>query len=321
MHQRLRKLVGKMIWLTQNCVVVWTLILYEAPDDGKKSLEILRRHFESEEKPRIVGLYTELTNVQMADREALADNLARVEKIVAALNRAKETLSDAPLTAMVLKGLVEEYNPFSVHVSQTKETLTFSEFKARLRSFECTLRYCNKPRTDEIMTANYRASRLKFKEKEKKYFNGECFICEKMGHKAKDCRNKDKKTQRRVTSTQNGSRGATITDTGQRSFRVKERHRPINEEEVFVLRVSEWEPHGTQQQGLLVDSGASAHIMTNEDAFIRFDETFLPKNHVMQLADGTRITGSVLRKGDAQIELINCNGKVMDLHGAIQCRK
>lgn len=32
------------------------LILYEAPDDGKKSLEILRRHFESEEKPRILGL-------------------------------------------------------------------------------------------------------------------------------------------------------------------------------------------------------------------------------------------------------------------------
>lgn len=62
------------------------LILYEAPDDGKKSLEILRRHFESEEKTRI----------------ELADDLLRVEKIVAALNRAKETLSDSLLEAIVL---------------------------------------------------------------------------------------------------------------------------------------------------------------------------------------------------------------------------
>lgn len=52
-----------------------------------------------------------------------------------------------------------------------------------------------------------------------------------------------------------------------------------------------------------MDSGASAHIMTDEGALIRFNETFQPKNHVMQLADGTRITGSVLRKGDAQIVL------------------
>ncbi|KAL6461003.1 hypothetical protein MHYP_G00309690 [Metynnis hypsauchen] len=287
-----------------------TLIVYEAPDDGKKSLAILRRHFESEEKPRIVGLYTELTNVLMADGEALADYLARVEKIVAALKRAKETLSDALLIAMVLKGLTDDYSPFSVHVTQTKETLTFNEFKARLRSFECTLRYCSRPRTDEVMTANFRDSRPKLKEKERKYLNGECFICEKMGHRAKDCRNKDRKTQRKVANKQNSNKVAITADAEQRTFCVKERHESINKEETFVLRVSEWQPHETQQQGLLVDSGASAHIITDENAFIRFDETFQPKNHVMQLADGTRITGSVLKRWNAQFELTDCNRKV-----------
>lgn len=289
-----------------------TLILYESPDDGKKSLEILRRHFESEEKPRIVGLYTELTNVLMANGEELADYLARVEKIVAALNRAKETLSDALLVAMVLKGLTDEYNPFSVHVTQTREVLTFTEFKARLRSFECTLRYRGRPRTDEVMTANYKASKPKFKE-EKKYFNGECYICEKMGHKARDCRSKDKKPQRKVASAHNSNKVVTVTDTGQGTRRSKVRHKSTEEEETFVLRVSEWKPQGMEQQGLLVDSGASAHIMTEEGAFIRFDETFRPKNHVMQLADGTRITGSVQKKGDAQIELTDCNGKVVSV--------
>lgn len=68
-----------------------TLIVYENPDDGKKSLKILSCHFESEEKPQIVKLYTELTNVLMADSEELADDLARVEKIMAALKRTSVT--------------------------------------------------------------------------------------------------------------------------------------------------------------------------------------------------------------------------------------
>lgn len=48
---------------------------------------------------------------------------------MATLNRAKETLSDSLLVAMVIKGLIDEYNPFSVHVIQTREVLTFMEFK------------------------------------------------------------------------------------------------------------------------------------------------------------------------------------------------
>lgn len=85
----------------------------------------------------------------MADSEEVADYLARVEKIMAALKRAKGNLSDTLLVAMVLKGLTDEYNPFSVHVTQTREALTFTEFKSRLRSFECTLRYRSRPREDD----------------------------------------------------------------------------------------------------------------------------------------------------------------------------
>lgn len=50
----------------------------------------------------------------MAPGEMLVDNLTRVEKITTALNRAKEMLSDALLVAMVLKGLTEEYDLFTV---------------------------------------------------------------------------------------------------------------------------------------------------------------------------------------------------------------
>ncbi|KAF7214567.1 putative LOC107376767-like protein [Nothobranchius furzeri] len=207
-----------------------TLILYEAPDDGKKSLEILRHHFESEEKPQIFGLYTELNNVQMANGEELADYLARVEKIVDALNRAKETLSDALLVAMVLKGLTHEYDLFSVHATQTRETLTFAEFKARLRSFECTLRYRGKPRSDEVMAASYKTSKPKF-TKEKRYFYGECVICEKMGHKARDCRDKNKKLWQKVVGAHSSNKVVTVIDTGQVIHNTKDKRKPAKEEE------------------------------------------------------------------------------------------
>lgn len=67
--------------------------------------------------------------------------------------------------------------------------------------------------------------------------------------------------------------------------------------------------NGAEQQGLLVDSGASAPIMSDAGAFIKFDETFQPKN--IQLADGTHTTGSVQKKGDAQLELVDCSGRVV----------
>lgn len=97
------------------------------------------------------------------------------------------------LVAMVLKGLTDDYNPFSAHVTQTREKLPFTEFKTQLRLFECTLRYQNKTQSDEVMTTKYKVSRPKHNAKEERYFNRELLICEKVGQKARDCRNKDKK--------------------------------------------------------------------------------------------------------------------------------
>lgn len=77
--------------------------------------------------------------------------------------------------------------------------------------------------------------------------------------------------------------------------------------------MGEWKPNSTKQQGLLVASGASTHIMTDEEAFIRFDKTFQHKNHIMQLADGTRTTGKVQKNGGAQIELMDSNGRVVSV--------
>jgi len=49
---------------------------------------------------------------------------------------------------------------------------------------------------------------------------------------------------------------------------VREKQKqPKEERDTFILKVSEYKPQSTQQKGLLVNSGASAHIVTDERAF------------------------------------------------------
>lgn len=54
------------------------------------------------------------------------------------MGNAGETLGDGLLVAMVLKGLPVNYKPFAIHVAHTDETITFPEFKTKLRSSEET---------------------------------------------------------------------------------------------------------------------------------------------------------------------------------------
>ena len=55
-----------------------------------------------------------------------------------ALKVAEEVISDRLLIAMVLKGLPLNFKPFTMVLTQKKKTLTLSEFKVCLRSYEET---------------------------------------------------------------------------------------------------------------------------------------------------------------------------------------
>ena len=45
----------------------------------------------------------------------------------------------------------------------------------------------------------------------------------------------------------------------------------------------------------MVDWGATTHIITEGDAFAKFDKTFNPNEHYMELADGTRMNNVALK--------------------------
>jgi hypothetical protein len=115
-----------------------SLIIRDAKDDGRRALEILREHYLGQGKPRIVSLYTELTSLKMASDETVTDYIIRAETAATALKTAGETISDSLLTAMVLKGLPNDFKTFSTIVTQRDKQMSFTEFKVALRSHEET---------------------------------------------------------------------------------------------------------------------------------------------------------------------------------------
>jgi len=68
--------------------------------------------------------------------------MIRAETAAASLKRAGEVISDSLLVAMVIKGLPVEYEPFNTVITQKKEQVLFTEFKAALRSYEETAKSC-----------------------------------------------------------------------------------------------------------------------------------------------------------------------------------
>ena len=64
------------------------------------------------------------------------------ENISNALKEAGEVISDGLLIAMFLKVLLPNFKHFTTVKTQKKKTLTFSEFKVCLRSYEETERMC-----------------------------------------------------------------------------------------------------------------------------------------------------------------------------------
>ena len=63
---------------------------------------------------------------------------------------------------------------------------------------------------------------------------------------------------------------------------------------------------------LLVDCGATTHIINDESKFNKFNDHFTPDKHYIELADGTRSNNVALKRGDVEITIMDTTGKLVN---------
>ncbi|KAG7525770.1 myosin heavy fast skeletal muscle [Solea senegalensis] len=147
-----------------------------------------------------------------ASSETVTDYIIRAETIFTSLRRADEHISDGLQIAMVVKELPDSYKPFVVHITQSNDIVTFSEFKTKLRSYESMEKY-GKSDKNVMKTSGATRSRGRGRRRKMDLADVKCYACGKKGHMARTCpdehqtRREERKWEPRQGSGFNRGRG------------------------------------------------------------------------------------------------------------------
>ena len=75
-------------------------------------------------KLRVISLYTKLTSLKKDTNKKVTDYVIRTETILTALRNAGQTVDDALIIVMILKGLPRHFNLFSIYVTHINKEFT-----------------------------------------------------------------------------------------------------------------------------------------------------------------------------------------------------
>ena len=249
------------------------LIIRDAMNKGREAYNILEEHHIGTSKPRIISLYTELTTLRMSSNETVTDYVLRAENASTRLKQAKENISDMLLIAMVLKGLPSSFKSFCTLIDNiADDSMTFSQFKTKLRSYEENEAAREVHAHDEVLTIT-------------------CFNCGKPGHKAPNCKNPKKKSpeksnaskQKRWCSHCNMSNhntdncGILKRQNTTKNLMKYDKSYKMDEEEEIVFKLIDWEEDSINKvennDQYLIDCGATVHIISDPNKFVSKDDS------------------------------------------------
>ncbi|KAF2344883.1 Reverse transcriptase RNA-dependent DNA polymerase [Trinorchestia longiramus] len=286
-----------------------SLTIRDAYGDGRKSMKILRDHYLGSSKPRIISLYCELAVLKMQNGETVTDYLLRAETTASYLKRAGKMISDGLIIAMIIRGLPAAYNAFSTVVTQRDSAeIDFSKFKSALKSEEET------KKTRQSHSEN--AERV-MKVKDSKII---CYLCGKSGHKKVECKNYSAKKNRWCSSCKSASHDTKFCRKKDTVKAMATDSKDVKGSFCFRVTTDSESASVVDSANLLVDCGATVHIICDKSKFVSLDKNFDPSKHFIELADGSRMNNIVDAKAYLHAK-IDCNVFVEQPEGFIELDK
>ena len=276
------------------------LIMSDAPNDGRNALKILQQHYASTETPRVLKLYEELTTLRMTSDEDVTDYLIRAERAATGLRAANENITNNLIIAMLLKGLPDDYKSFVVVHTQMEQTKTLTEFKAALRCYANT--------ESSRSSLQHTAMTTKKQNTFANVKGGQCLSCGIRGHISRNCRSKSKL---QCTYCHKPGHVESVCFTKKRNTGNSNKVTPTDHHATATFfTASEQSVINNKQNNfnILVDCGATCHILNDANLFTSYDNTFDPKRHVIEVADGRRSSEIAVARGSGKVTLVDSHG-------------
>ena len=223
----------------------------------------------------------------MACEEDVTDYIIRVERASTGLRSAGETITDNLVIAMILKGLPEAFKPFVVVHTQLDKYKTLTEFKAALTKYANTEALLS-PANSSAMAS--KAQKFgKHSSTTTTQGNVQCLSCSKIGHKSKDCRSK---SRLKCNFCHKPGHVESVC------FKKKQSSaHSLSVDADFSFITTHQGTANERSERLLVDCGATCHIINDKKHFTSYDDTFIPDKHFIELADGKRSNKIAIAKG------------------------
>ena len=221
-------------------------------------------------------------------------------------------MSDGLTIAMVLNGLPDSFKPLAVHVTQNEDNVTFTDFKRRLQIYEESEKTNTVESADNVMKTSVRPSRGPAKTHscsgKSEDTHVTCYRCGMQGHKSRACpikvwcayckSNTHQESICRKKRTQDGAKSVAEEPNSDQDHLFKVNHTKRKKP-----------PDNVNMKGIMVDGGATSHIVNDIEKFESFVDSFRPESHSVELADRSKCSGKAQRRGTAVIYLLDHAGR------------
>ena len=296
--------------------------------NGFKAWKMLCDRFISKEKPAVMSITSQLTNLRLEGGEKVSSYLLRSQELLSQLRNAGENMSDTLVNSFVLQGLPIDFESFVTMESFNPSTSTI-DLRHRIQVFADARE--QKAASETNPNVAYFTSKPKVK--------GPCHGCGKMGHYKRDCQSSNVATAHfgREGAGRGAPRCGNCNKKGHKSASCwakgggaegKGPHTNVQACScTYHAMCSDSTPKSTESStdyevnlavpthSFVLDSGCTDHMLVKNDLFT--DYTVCADDRVVRSANQS--TSKIAGFGTAQIAVkdITGNKQVLVLHNAL----